>query len=76
MFAPSKYGIEYDGAIGMYYGPVIVADKYPACLIFFTWVGTPYIDAEVISSHHLRTSVGLNDGDIVEFILVENRLPK
>jgi len=75
-FTPSKYGIKYEGVVGMYYGSVIVADKYPAALIFFTWVGTPYIDAEVISPHHLRTTIGLKDGDIIEFTMSENHQSK
>jgi len=76
IFTPSKQGIKYDGEIGMHYGWVKIADKYPACIIFFTWVGTPHIDAEVISPYHLRTSVGLKDGDSIEFTLIEKPLLK
>ena len=65
----NRQGIEYDGEIGMYYGQVTVADKYPACVIFFTWVTDIYTDAELISSCHLRNALDLHDGDIVEFRL-------
>ena len=68
-FTPSKQGIKFDGEIGMYYGRAIIADKYPACVIFFTWVDDICTDAEVISPYHLRSILGLRDGDIVEFRL-------
>jgi CTP-dependent riboflavin kinase len=64
-----KQGIKYDGEIGMHYGQVLIAEKYPACVIFFTWVNDPYTDAEVISPYHLRSVLGLKDGDMVEFTL-------
>jgi CTP-dependent riboflavin kinase len=68
-FDPSTQGIDYNGEIGVYYSQALVADKYPACLLFFTWVTTPGIDAELVSPHHLRTVLNLEDGDIVEFML-------
>ena len=64
-----RQGIEYDGKIGMYYGRVTVADGYPACVLFFTWVTDIYTDAELISSCHLRNTLSLRDGDILEFRL-------
>ena len=67
----SKQGIKYDGEIGMYYDRAIIAAKYPACVIFWTWVDDMYTDAEVISPYHLRSTLGLQDGDIVEFRLSE-----
>ena len=70
----SKQGIKYDGEIGMHYGRVTVANKYPACVIFFTWVDDIYTDAELISPHHLRSTLDLQDGDIVEFTLPEYHL--
>ena len=66
-----KQGIKYHGEIGMHYGPVTVANKYPACVIFFTWVDDIYTDAELISPYHLRNTLDLHDGDIVEFRLSE-----
>ena len=65
----SKQGIRYDGEIGMYYGRVTVANRYPACVIFWTWVDDIYTDAELVSPHHLRSTLALQDGDIVEFRL-------
>jgi CTP-dependent riboflavin kinase len=67
----SKQGIKYDGEIGMYYGKAIIADKYPAFIIFFTWVNDIYTDVEVISPYHLRNTLNLKDQDIVEFRLSE-----
>lgn len=69
-FDPATQGIEYDGEIGMYYGRATVAEKYPACLVIFTWVTDPYTDAELVSPYHLRGTLGLRDGDIIEFTLV------
>lgn len=69
-FDPATQGIEYHGEIGVYYHQAIVAGNYPACLLFFTWVTTPGIDAELVSPHHLRTVLNLKDRDIVEFTLV------
>jgi CTP-dependent riboflavin kinase len=73
-FTPSKQGIKFDGEIGMYYGRVTIAGKYPACVIFFTWVDDIYTDAELISPYHLRSNLDLQDGDIVEFRLSEYHL--
>jgi len=67
----SKQGIKYDGEIGMYYGPATVANKCPAYVIFFTWVDDVYTDAELISPYHLRNTLGLRDGDMVDFTLSE-----
>ena len=70
-FDPAQQGIKYDGEIGMYYGRALIADKYPAGVIFFTWVTDPTTDAELVSPHHLRSALGLRDGDIIEFTLVD-----
>ena len=72
----SKQGIKYDGEIGMYYGRVTVANKYPACVIFWTWVDDLYTDAELISPHHLRSTLDIQDGAIVEFSLLNYQLCK
>lgn len=53
----------------MYYGRVTVGGRYPAGLIFFSWVGSPGLDAELVSPHHLRSALGLQDGDAVELTL-------
>ena len=68
----AKYGIEYDGETGMYYGQVTVAGTYRACVIFFTWAGNIHTDAELISPYHLRNTLNLRDGDIIEFRLIEH----
>ena len=70
-FDPATQGIKYEGEIGIHHGQAIVAGKYPACLIFFTWVNDPYTDAELISLHHLRSVLNLRDGDILEFTLAD-----
>ncbi len=68
-FDPATQGIEYQGEIGMHYRRAVVAEKYPACLLIFTWVTDVHTDAELVSPCHLRRALGLNDGDIVEFTL-------
>jgi CTP-dependent riboflavin kinase len=69
-FDPSTQRIDYEGEIGMYYGRVVVAGRYPACLIIFTWVTDIYTDAELVSPHHLRSALALRDGDLIEFTLI------
>jgi CTP-dependent riboflavin kinase len=70
-FDPSTQGIDYDGEIGVYYGPVTIANKHPGCILFFTWTGDIHRRGELVSLHHLRTVLGLNDGDTVEFTLAD-----
>lgn len=62
-------GIDFDGEQGFHYGRVSVAGKYPAALIIFTWNPDPNY-AELISPHHLRSVLSLEDGDTIEFTLV------
>jgi len=66
-----KLGIDYDGELGAYYGRIIIADMYPASVIFFTWVDDPHTDAELVSSYHLRSVLNLQDGDTIEFKLAD-----
>jgi CTP-dependent riboflavin kinase len=68
-FDPATQGIDFDGEIGVYYGPVTIANKHPGCILFFTWTGDVHTRGELVSPHHLRTLLGLNDGDTVEFTL-------
>jgi CTP-dependent riboflavin kinase len=70
----SKQGIKYNGEIGMHYGRVTVANKYPACIFFWTWVDDIYTDAELISPHYLRSALDIQNGDIVEFRLLSSHL--
>ena len=68
-FDPATQGIEYKGEIGMYYSKAVVAGVYQAYLVIFTWVTNIYIEAELVSPHHLRTVLKVGDGDIIEFTL-------
>ncbi len=67
----ARWGINYTGEMGMHTGRVLVEGRYPAGLIFFTWAPDPGLDAELVSPHHLRRRLGLQDGDTVEFTLVD-----
>ena len=66
-----KQGINYNGELGMHYGRIIVADTCPAGVVFFTWADDPRTDAELVSPHHLRRVLNLQDGDTVEFRLLD-----
>jgi CTP-dependent riboflavin kinase len=68
-FDPATQGINYKGEIGVYYRRATVANKYPACVLVFTWVTNLHTDAELVSPHHLRTVLHLKDGDKVKFTL-------
>ena len=70
-FDPATQGIEYNGEIGMYYGRATVAERYPAYFLIFTWVADIFTDAELVSPHHLRNTLNLQDGDTVEFTLAD-----
>ena len=70
-FDPATQGIDFDGETGMYYSRATVAGKYPAVIIFWTWVTDVHTYGELVSPHHLRTELGLNDGDTVEFSLTD-----
>ena len=63
----AKLGIDYDGELGAHYGRIIIAEKYPAGVFFFTWTDDPRTHAEMVSPHHLRSVLNLQDGDTVEF---------
>ena len=67
----AKQGIDFHGELGMHYGRIIVADTYSAGVVFFTWVDDLRTDAELVSPHHLRNVLNLQDGDTVEFRLVD-----
>jgi CTP-dependent riboflavin kinase len=68
-FDPATQGIAYQGEIGMHGGRVTIAGKYPAFLVFFTWVTHRDLDGELVSPYHLRSTLDLRDGDTVEFVL-------
>ena len=65
----AELGIDYDGELGVHYGRVTIAGRYPGFLLFFTWIDNPGLDAELISPHHLRDTLALKDGDSIEFTL-------
>ncbi len=60
-------GIDFEGEQGFYYRRVTVAGKYPAALLLFTW--RDLLNAELISPHHLRSTLGLEDGDTLQFTI-------
>ena len=66
-------GIDFSGEQGFHYSQIVIAAKYPGCVLCFTWVGWPGINAELVSPHHLRNTLNLQDGDTVEFTLVEDQ---
>ena len=61
-------GIDFEGEQGFHYGRVTVGGKFAAAIIIFTWRDQPN-NAELISPHHLRSELGLEDGDVLEFTL-------
>jgi CTP-dependent riboflavin kinase len=63
-------GIDFDGEQGIHYGRILIGGRYPGCLICFTWVDHPGINVELVSPHHLRNTLNLQDGDTVEFTVV------
>jgi CTP-dependent riboflavin kinase len=70
-FNPTTQGIAYQGEIGMHGGRVTIAGKYPAFLVFFTWITHRDQDGELVSQYHLRSSLNLQDGDTIEFTLAD-----
>ncbi len=68
-FDPSTQGSDFKGDIGMHYHRIIIVGKYPGILAFWTWSHNLGTHAELISSIHLRTAIGLEDGDSVDFSL-------
>lgn len=72
-FDPTSQGLDFTGDIGMYYSRITIADSYPGIIAFWTWVPELNKHAELISSVHLRTTMGLEDGDTVYFSLPNAR---
>jgi len=64
-------GIEFEGEAGWYFSLAVVADRYPSFIFFPTWTDDPTRYAEIVSTHHLRSTLSLEDGDAVELRLVE-----
>ena len=59
-------GIDFEGEQGFHYGRVVVGEKYPAALLLFTW-NPDTRNGELVSPHHLRTELGLEDGAAIAF---------
>ena len=68
----AEVGLEFDGAPGFYSGRVVIAGRYNGWLLRLTDVGRPPTSIELISDYHLRSTLGLQDGDTLEFALVED----
>lgn len=66
-FDPASQGIPFQGETGVHLRHVTVAGRLPACLLVFIWVIDVHRHAELVSPHHLRTSLDLKDGDTVTF---------
>ena len=68
----TKLGIKYEGEQGFYHTLILVAGQYPAGIILFNWNKNPSTDAEIVSAYHLRSTLNLQEGDTIEFTLVED----
>jgi CTP-dependent riboflavin kinase len=68
----AELGIDYDGEAGLRFGRIVIADRYPGFVICPTWVEYPSYYVELVSNYHLRSTLGLQDGDTIEFTLVED----
>ena len=71
-FDPSTQGHNIKDDVGMYYHRINIADVYPGFVVFWTWVPDFDKKAELISSVHLRTALGMKDGDTVRFSLAND----
>jgi len=68
----AEVGLEFNGVPGFYSGRVVIAGRYNGWLLRLTDVGRPPTSIELISDYHLRSTLGLQDGDTLEFTLVED----
>ena len=68
----AEVGLEFNEAPGFYFGQVVIAGRYDGSLIRLTDVGRPPTSVELVSDYHLRSTLGLQDGDTIEFTLVED----
>ncbi len=71
-FDPSTQGHGFKGDIGMHYHRINIAGIYPGIVAFWTWAPGINTNAELISTVHLRTVLGLRDGDKVSFCLTHD----
>lgn len=68
----AQSGLEFNGAPGFYFSRVIIAGQYPGLVMRTNQVDLPPDRFELVSSHHLRSTLGLQDGDTIEFTLVDD----
>ena len=68
----AEAGLEFNGAPGFHFGRVVIAGRYNGWIVCLTDVGHPPASIELISDYHLRSTLGLQDGDTIEFTLVED----
>jgi len=68
----AEAGLEFNGAPGFHFGRVVIAGRYNGWIVCLTDVGHPPTSIELISDYHLRSTLGLQDGDTIEFTLVED----
>ena len=68
----AEVGLEFNGAPGFYFGRVVIAERYNGWLLRLTDIGRLPTHVELISDYHLRSTLGLQDGDTLEFTLVED----
>jgi CTP-dependent riboflavin kinase len=72
-FDPSTQGHDFNGDVGMHYHRIHIADKYSGIIAFWSWTPERETHAELISPVHLRTVLGLKDGDTVSFSLSSDK---
>ena len=72
IFSPTTQGFNFNGEAGMFYHRITIAKKYPGIIVFWTWVPEIKFHAELVSPVHLRTALGLEDGDSIEVVLKKN----
>ena len=63
--APHRQGIRY--------GEVLIAGRYRGILFQGDEPAYPLEQVELLSDHHLRATLGLHDGDMVEFTLLPDQ---
>ncbi len=61
---------EVPGRRGLRYGKVIIARRFPGIVFQGDEPDYPADLVELISDRHLRQTLGLSDGDVIEFTLV------
>jgi len=63
------------GQAGFYFAPVVIAGRYRGAMMQAVEVGYPDNLVELLCEVHLRETLGLVDGDRIEFSLVDDEEP-